>query len=129
MNVQEQYQLQHLIEKHADDYEAMEADLTLNVQQMTANNLQKRIELMFRLQHMTNDGSDDEEESNEEAPSKAPRTIISLPDDDRIVEEDRDIIAKLNNALENVSEKIVVPKLSKLPRYKRNKQESKSVPT
>ena len=50
MLVKEQKQLMKLIAKHTDDYESMSKDLVLNVNQLTAPQLQKRVQLLHRLQ-------------------------------------------------------------------------------
>eukprot|EP00461_Guttulinopsis_vulgaris_P002807 UN02808 len=91
MNVQEQYQLQRLIEAHQDNYAAMERDLKLNATQSTARQLQKRIELMFRLQQATNDdvdGDEDDDEDEEEGDvmDQLAKSMDELP----MYEEDED---------------------------------------
>ncbi len=52
MPVKEQRSLMKLIEKYAEDHEAMERDISLNVNQQTASQIKKRIELLQRLQSL-----------------------------------------------------------------------------
>jgi hypothetical protein len=52
MPIKEQRSLMKLIEKYAEDHEAMERDISLNVNQQTATQIKKRIELLQRLQSL-----------------------------------------------------------------------------
>lgn len=88
MNVQEQYQLQRLIAAHEDDYEKMERDIKLNPTQSTARQLQKRIELMFRLQQANNDDDGEYDEDDEDA------------------EDEEDIMNALGSAIDGVKDEL-----------------------
>lgn len=72
MSVQEQYRLQDLVRKHGDDYDKMQRDIKINVNQETAKQLQKRIEFMMSLQNLGNeddvdmDDMDDMDEDDED---------------------------------------------------------------
>lgn len=66
MSIQEQYRLQDLIKKHGDNYEAMQRDLKLNINQDTARQLEKRIKLMKQL-HAAGEEEEEEEEIEEDA--------------------------------------------------------------
>lgn len=95
MSVQEQYRLQALIKKHGDDYSAMQRDLKLNIMQETAHKLQKRIELMYKLE-MAGEEEDKEVELSLQE-SQQVKEIFG----DLTAEEEAELLAAVENEMDD----------------------------